>query len=435
MPQGPRILFVPVSGRYGMGEYARSLAIAAAVNRRWPQAAIHFVLSREAPYAASTPFPATLLPSSPTFHTPEVRELVASFRPDVIVFDNAGRTAQLRAASSAGARIVYLSARRRQRRKAFRLGWMRLIDEHWIAYPRFVAGELRMVERLKLRMIGRPLIRFLDVILPAADAGRRERVLAQSGLAPGTFVLFVPGGGTGHPGAEDAGARFAAAADTVAAMGVPAVLVGAETEAAAAYEALRRAPAGDAASRGGAAGGGAAAHEAVGGAAVGGTAVGGARAGGGAAASGGAAAGGGAAASGGAAAGGGPRSVRRSLPVVPLADLAELMRSARIVVTNGGSTLLQAIACGAATVAVPIAGDQLERARQCAEQGVARVANLDAVEIAADVRALIEDESARAALAARAAALQLADGVEVACEALARLVERAGPAPAAPRSP
>jgi hypothetical protein len=381
-----------------MGEYARSLAIAAAANRRWPQAAIHFVLSREAPYAASTPFPATLLPSSPTFHTPEVRELVASFRPDVIVFDNAGRTAQLRAASRAGARIVYLSARRRQRRKAFRLGWMRLIDEHWIAYPRFVAGELTRIERLKLGMIGRPLIRFLDVILPAADAGRRERILAQISLAPGTFVLFVPGGGTGHPGAEDAGARFAAAADTVAAMGVPAVLVGAETEAVAAHGAVSRAPAGggaavgDSASRGGAAVGGAAAS-------------------------------------------GGPRSGRRSLPVMPLADLAELMRAARIVVTNGGSTLLQAIACGAATVAVPIAGDQLERARQCAEQGVALVADLDAVEIAGDVRALIEDESARAALAARAAALQLADGVEVACEALARLVERAEGAPAAPRSP
>jgi hypothetical protein len=355
-----------------MGEYARSLAIAAAVSRRWPQAAIHLALSREAAYAASTPFPATLLPSSPTFHTREVSDLIASFRPDVVVFDNAGRTAQLRAALRAGARIVYVSARRRQRRKAFRLGWMRRVDEHWIAYPRFIAGELSVIERLKLRMIGRPLIRFLDVILPAADAGRRERVLAQIGSGSGTFVLFVPGGGTGHPGAADAGARFAAAADAVAATGVPTVYVGAD------------APGSGGEPQAGASG---------------------ARA----------------------AAGAAGRAGRRSLPVVPLADLGELMRSARIVVTNGGSTLLQSIACGAATVAAPIAGDQLERARRCAERGVARMIGLDAVEIAGEVRALIEDESARTALAARAAALQLADGVDVACEALARLAERASP--------
>ena len=47
----------PVSGVYGMGEYARSLAIARAASRRWPGAAIHFILSRDAPYAADAPFP------------------------------------------------------------------------------------------------------------------------------------------------------------------------------------------------------------------------------------------------------------------------------------------------------------------------------------------------------------------------------------------
>jgi hypothetical protein len=66
----PRLLFVPVSGLYGMGEYARSLSIARAAQARWPKASIHFLLSREAPYAAATPFAHTLLPSSPTFQTP-----------------------------------------------------------------------------------------------------------------------------------------------------------------------------------------------------------------------------------------------------------------------------------------------------------------------------------------------------------------------------
>ena len=81
-----------------MGEYARSLAIALAASRRWPGASIHFALSREAPYAADAPFPTTLLASSPTFHSSAVIGLLENWRPDVVIFDNAGRTVQLRAA-------------------------------------------------------------------------------------------------------------------------------------------------------------------------------------------------------------------------------------------------------------------------------------------------------------------------------------------------
>ncbi len=39
---------------------------------------------------------------------------------------------------------------------------------------------------------------------------------------------------------------------------------------------------------------------------------------------------------------------------LPQADLAELMNGARLLVTNGGTTLLQGIACGRACIAVPI---------------------------------------------------------------------------------
>ena len=156
-----------------MGEYARSLAIAQGAAARWPGASIRFVLSRAAPYADTTPFPTTLLDSSPTFHSAAVIEVIESWRPDVVIFDNAGRTAQLRAATRCGAGVVYISARRRQRHKAFRLRWMRRIDEHWIAYPRFIAGDLKFVERLKLKYLHRPQVRFLDVIL-ARDGGSRE---------------------------------------------------------------------------------------------------------------------------------------------------------------------------------------------------------------------------------------------------------------------
>jgi glycosyltransferase involved in cell wall biosynthesis len=349
----PRILFVPVSGTYGMGEYARSLAIARAASRRWQRAAIHFILSREAPYAADAPFPATLLASSPTFHSAAVIALLEKWRPDVVIFDNAGRTAQLRAAQRLGARVVYISARPRQRRKAFRVHWMRLIDEHWIAYPEFIAGSLGPLERLKLKMMGRPVMRYLDVILPRADEIRRAAVLARAGCGAGSFVLVVPGGGTGHPGADDAVGQFRAAARSLAARGVPTVFVGPG-----AIDAGRE-----------------------------------------------------------------PNW--HPLGTLPQADLTELMRSALLIVANGGSTLLQAIACGKACIAVPIAKDQAERIRHCVAAGVAVAAAADSASIAQAADRQLKSETQLAALAARAAGLGLADGVELATRALEGLIEPA----------
>ena len=371
----PRLLFIPVSGTYGMGEYARSLAIARAASRRWQHAAIHFVLSREAPYAQSAPFPTTLLPSSPTFHSGAVIKLIEKWRPDVVIFDNAGRTAQLRAAQRSGARVVYISARRRQRRKAFRWHWMRLIDEHWIAYPEFIAGRLRFLERLKLGLAGRPVVRYLDVILSRALPGQREAILSRAGCDAGTFVLVVPGGGTGHPGADDAVEQFMAAAQALAASGVPTVYVG---------------PVGASGSAGGpaaalASGSGAESIDA-------------------------------------------PASNWHALGPVPQSDLAELMRSARFIIANGGSTLLQAIACGTACIAIPIAKDQAERTRRCVAAGVAVAAALDSADMVQAAERLLRDEGRRAALAWRAAHLALADGVEVALNSLSRLLEIARPA-------
>jgi hypothetical protein len=353
-------LFVPVSGPYGMGEYARCAAIASAALERWPQASVHFLLSRHAPYAARVPFPVTLLPASATFHSGAVIELMRTWLPDVVIFDNAGRSAQIRSAHRLGARIVFISSRPRQRRRAFRLSWMRLIDEHWIAYPKLIAGELGLMERAKLKLLHRPVVRYLDVIMArgAKRPAPAERP-ADAVAAIRSDVVVIPGGGTGHPGAQDAARQFLTAAENLAAAGFETTFVG---------------PAQDA-------GGGTSPNAP------------------------------------------GPGRLER-VPALPQAELAALMRRARLVIANGGSTLLQAIACGAPCVAAPIAGDQRERIRACVAAGVAVEAAPHAADLGAKARRLLEDEPARAALARRAAALGLADGIEVALGALESLGRR-----------
>jgi hypothetical protein len=349
---GGRVLFVPVSGARGMGEYARALALATAAARRWPALEAHFALSQQAPYAADTPFPKTLLPSSPTFHTPEMRQLIRAFRPTLVVFDNAGRTAQIKAAAESGARVVYVSSRPRQRRKAFRLAWMRRLDEHWIAYPEFIAGGFGAFEGLKLRVLRRPQVRFLDAILPPADEVLAAVMMEQFSLARGDYALVVPGGGTDHPGAENAPQIVASAARQLADTGVPTVIVG-----------VASSPASGSATAG----------------------------------------------------------MLRTSPRIPMAQLAELIRGARVIVSNGGDTLLQAIACAKPCIAVPIAGDQAHRIGKCEQAGLAIGAKLEAAALVREAASLFSDERRRGALVERLAAANVRNGMEVALEAIGRL--------------
>jgi hypothetical protein len=343
-----RILFVPVSGPRGAGEYARVLAIANEVARRWPDSAIHFVVSSAAPYANSVPFPATLVPASPTYHSREVAETIAQFRPTLTIFDNAGRTEQLRSALRAGSRIVYVSSRLRQRRKAFRLRWMRMLDEHWVAYPEFVAGPPGPVEGAKLRWMGRPTLRYLDALLPPVDVERARRTLAQFGLRAGEYVLVVPGGGTAHRGAEDAPAIVAEAAARIASHGRPVLLVGIADPGVAA-------------------------------------------------------------------------PLLQSCGPLPVGPFSDLLRNAGLVVSNGGDTMLQALACGRACIAVPIAGDQQHRIDRCAQQGVVVSAPLEAEAMERHAVGLLEDAALRDGLGARLAGSGITDGMATVMTAIERL--------------
>ena len=350
---GPRLLFVPVSGPSGMGEYGRALAMAHAIKARVPQASVQFVLSREAPYAAEAPFPATLLSSSPTFHSPEVAALIREFQPHVVIFDNAGRTAQLRAAHCSGARVVFVSARARQRRKAFRLRWMRLIDEHWIAYPQLLAGAPGFLERMKLGVFGRPRMRFLDPVLPGPDAAVAAGVLARFGLRSNEYVAVVPGGGTEHPGMGAALRAIAGAASRLAQGGIRTVLVGLEATEDDGSEPL----------------------------------------------------------------------LHRS-PRMPVPELVELLRNARMVVTNGGYTLLQALACHRPCLAVPLAKDQSTRVDRCVAAGLALRGEADA---AALERAVVDASGDFARLEAMRLARERAgitNGARTVADALADLASR-----------
>jgi UDP:flavonoid glycosyltransferase YjiC (YdhE family) len=198
----------------------RCLIIARELAKADPTVDIRFLVNRHAVFRESVNFPIIDCEASPTNSTAQVLATIESFRPDVMVFDNSGRTAQLRAARRAGARLVFSSRAPKLRWKAFRIKWMRLLDEHWIVFPTFVTGGLSRVERLKLRFFPHYGVRQFDTLLTPAQPETRAAWLAQHGLQPGDYVVFVPGGrGEATRVAEPAELFIAAAREFAATTG------------------------------------------------------------------------------------------------------------------------------------------------------------------------------------------------------------------------
>jgi len=189
-----RYLFAPVSGPGGAGELMRCLIIARELAKAEPSADIRFLVSRIAVFREAVNFPIIDCDASPTNSTRQVLEAIASFRPHVMVFDNSGRTGQLRAARRAGALVVFSSRAPKLRWKAFRIKWMRLLSEHWIVFPGFVTGGLTWVERRKMLFFPDYTVRRLDTLFPPSDPEARCACLERNGLERGGYVVFVPGG-------------------------------------------------------------------------------------------------------------------------------------------------------------------------------------------------------------------------------------------------
>jgi spore coat polysaccharide biosynthesis predicted glycosyltransferase SpsG len=353
-PESPRVLFVPVSGPHGSGELMRCLIIARELQRAEPTIGIHFLLNRNAVFREAVEFTVHDCDDSPTRSTPQVLAAIRAVQPAVVVFDNAGRTVQLRAAKAAGARLVFSSRSPRLRWKAFRVTWLRLLDEHWIVFPKFVTGGLSLVERLKLRFSPSYVVRHLDTLFTPSDPVARMAWLQELGLEPGGFAVFMPGGrGDEHGANVDPAELFMAAAREYAQQsGLPAVVLTGRS----AQDLPPALP-----------------------------------------------------------------GTLRLLPRVRPDEVQHLLASAALVVSNGGSTLIHALAHRQAVISVPLADDQARRIKRASRQGVVIPAPLDAGKIAATALALIRDPRLAQQMRDRIVTLGLVNGVDVAVAALRRL--------------
>lgn len=215
MSMTPKFLFVPVSSEEGIGEYMRSLIVADAVKKRWPNAIVKFVLSRHAPYASTCPYSTALLDDTPTKNIKAVNDFVSFFQPDFVIFDASGRRSQLVHASKLGAKVIFLSQHKRKRSRGMKILRARVTDSHWVVQPEFVIGAISWIDKLKLRLIGKPEPTTTGPIFVSPDSVKQAQLLAKYHLVHGQFFLFNAGSGGHRNGTGYVVEEFAKAASAI----------------------------------------------------------------------------------------------------------------------------------------------------------------------------------------------------------------------------
>jgi ADP-heptose:LPS heptosyltransferase len=196
MSRPPRLLFVPAVGA-GAGEYVRCLVLAEAFRERRPDAEIRFAIDRKTPRFEHDVFEHHLIDGRPSKNVARVKEVLRERSPDVVVFDNTLRTAQLRCARQIGARTVFIATLPPTLRRAFRVRRLRRLNQLWIVQRRMgrEPPALSAWERGKLRLAPRVEVAFLDAIFAESQDARRKELEKRLGLDGAPYVLFVPGGG------------------------------------------------------------------------------------------------------------------------------------------------------------------------------------------------------------------------------------------------
>ncbi|MBQ4834021.1 glycosyltransferase family 1 protein [Pseudoalteromonas sp. MMG010] len=193
-----RLLFIPVSSPKGVGEYMRSLVLAQSLSKQFTDSIeIQFILNKKTTYAHRCPFKTTLLEKSATKDNPSVYQVIRDFKPDIVVFDCAGRAGQMKVAKEVAAKVIFISQHSKKRAKGLKLNRINLIDEHWVVQPEYCIKPLSWLERLKLKLF--PLTRPQNVgtfmSLPSSE--HNQSVLSQYSLEEKKYILVNAGSG-GH---------------------------------------------------------------------------------------------------------------------------------------------------------------------------------------------------------------------------------------------
>ena len=130
----------------------------------------------------------------------DLHEVLEGLRPDLVIFDNRGRTAQVRFAASLGARVIYIATQKHFLRRTLRPQRLWNIHELWVVQRRFRPGPSRLPVLQRACVALSPGLRFrnFDAILPEPCEQRAAELRAKLKLDGMPYVVFAAGGGGYH---------------------------------------------------------------------------------------------------------------------------------------------------------------------------------------------------------------------------------------------
>jgi len=226
LPKAPVILFIPVSSSQGVGEYTRSLTIAQSIEDEIPQAAIHFILNKHMNQGQPCPYQVHTSNHSATKDTFKVKQVIKQIRPDLVIFDCAGRGQQFKYAKSMGAKVIFIAQHRKKRARGLKLKRLLNSDYQWVVQPHFAISPLSLIERIKLKLCKQPAPKNIGAILPKIKADEKQRLLKKYQLQDKDFFLFSAGSGAHEKDGElIADIFYRAAKDFQAHTGIMAIMV------------------------------------------------------------------------------------------------------------------------------------------------------------------------------------------------------------------
>ncbi len=193
----PVILFIPVSSTKGIGEYTRSMILAETLLSENNNFDIHFIINKYVNYANDSPYKVHYSQHSATKDTPTVKAVMKQIRPDIVIFDCAGRSQQMAYAKSLGAKVIFISQHKRKRARGLKLQRLLNTDLHWVVQTNYAISKINWLSRIKLNLLSKPIPKNIGPILPKIDHHQTQKILSKYQLLSRQYYIFCSGSG-GH---------------------------------------------------------------------------------------------------------------------------------------------------------------------------------------------------------------------------------------------
>ena len=175
----------------------RSLIVANALKKRWPDITIHFILNEQVSYIKDCPHLVHTCVGSPTKDVDNVQKIINDVNPDLVIFDASGRGSQFKQAKAIGAKVAFISQHKKKRNRGLKLNRLLHTDIHWVVQPGYCINKISAWHKAKLFLLNKHAPKNVGPVFEISDTEYQHTLLQHLALTAQGYVVFNAGSG-GH---------------------------------------------------------------------------------------------------------------------------------------------------------------------------------------------------------------------------------------------